>query len=53
MRFWNAGRPVPAGILWPTITFSLSPISLSDLASMEAELNTLVVSWKEAAEIQL
>ena len=45
--------PVPAGIKRPTITFSFSPTSLSLLPIVAASVNTLVVSWKEAAEIKL
>src|SRR5215217_787765 len=43
-------RPVPAGISLPKITFSLSPTRESDLAWMAASVNTLVVSWKDAAD---
>ena len=43
--------PVPAGILCPTITFSLSPSRLSILPFTAASLRTLVVSWNDAAEI--
>ena len=50
LRRWYAS-PVPAGISLPTITFSLSPRSSSRLAIIAASVNTLVVSWKEAAEI--
>ena len=44
-------KPVPAGILCPTITFSLSPSRLSTFPLTAASFRTLVVSWKEAAEI--
>ena len=46
-------KPVPAGIRCPTITFSFNPSNLSVFPLMAASLNTLVVSWKEAAEIKL
>ncbi len=42
--------PVPAGINLPNITFSLSPIKWSSLPFIAASVNTLVVSWKEAAD---
>lgn len=45
--------PVPAGIFLPMITFSFNPDKSSDLAAIAAELKTLVVSWNDAAEIQL
>ena len=43
--------PVPAGILCPTITFSLRPSRWSTLPLTAASFSTLVVSWKDAAEI--
>ena len=43
--------PVPAGTKRPTITFSFKPSSLSTLPFIAASVRTLVVSWKEAAEI--
>jgi len=43
--------PVPAGINLPTITFSLRPSSVSVLPFIDASVRILVVSWKEAAEI--
>jgi hypothetical protein len=43
--------PVPAGTNLPTITFSFNPDSLSTLPLIAASVKTLVVSWKEAAEI--
>ena len=49
--FWNCLTPVPAGIKCPTITFSFNPNKLSTLPANAASFNTLVVSWKEAAEI--
>ena len=49
MRFMPA--PVPAGMRRPTITFSLSPISVSFLPSTAACVSTRVVSWNEAAEM--
>jgi hypothetical protein len=45
--------PVPAGIKCPTITFSFIPCRVSVLALIAASVNTLVVSWKDAAEIKL
>jgi hypothetical protein len=42
---------VPAGTNLPTITFSFKPSRLSTFPLIEASVNTLVVSWKEAAEI--
>ena len=44
--------PVPAGILWPTITFSFKPLKLSTFPLTAASLRTLVVSWKDAADIK-
>ena len=44
-------RPVPAGTNLPTITFSFKPSNLSTLPLIEASVSTLVVSWKDAAEI--
>ena len=35
------------------MTFSFKPRSQSDLPSIAASVNTLVVSWKEAADIKL
>lgn len=52
-KFSNAIEPVPAGIRLPTITFSFNPCNSSRLAAIAALLNTFVVSWKDAAEIQL
>ena len=45
--------PVPAGIRRPTMTFSLSPLSVSILPWTEASVSTRVVSWNEAAEMKL
>ena len=42
--------PVPAGTSFPTITFSLRPLSLSFLPLVAASVSILVVSWKDAAE---
>ena len=42
--------PVPAGMSLPMMTFSFSPMSVSDLPSMAASVRTRVVSWKEAAD---
>ena len=50
-RFITA--PVPAGISRPTITFSFNPIRLSVLPATAASVSTLVVSWKDAAEMKL
>src|SRR5258706_11775175 len=47
---WYA-RPVPAGMRRPTITFSFSPRRSSFLPMIAASVSTLVVSWKEAAEM--
>ena len=44
-------KPVPAGTSLPTITFSFNPSKESVLPFIEASVKTLVVSWKEAAEI--
>ena len=44
-------KPVPAGTNLPTITFSLSPSNVSVFPLIEASVKTLVVSWKDAAEI--
>ena len=52
-RFLKIRIPVPAGIFLPTITFSFKPDKVSFLAAIAAVLNTLVVSWNDAAEIQL
>ena len=42
---------VPAGISRPTMTFSLSPLSISSLPDTAASVRTRVVSWNDAAEI--
>src|SRR5579862_960324 len=47
---WYA-RPVPAGMRRPTMTFSLRPRRSSFLPMIAASVSTLVVSWKEAAEM--
>jgi len=44
---------VPAGINLPIITFSFKPLNQSDLPSIAASVRTLVVSWNDAAEINL
>ena len=49
----NSLSPVPAGIGWPVITFSFNPSISSVLPLMAADDNTFVVSWNEAADIQL
>jgi hypothetical protein len=51
MMFSYSLTPVPAGILCPTITFSLSPSSESTLPFTAASLRTFVVSWNDAADI--
>src|SRR5690554_4193359 len=51
MISWNRFTPVPAGIRFPTMTFSLSPLRPSRFAPIAAVLNTFVVSWKDAADI--
>ena len=51
MIFSYALRPVPAGILCPTITFSFKPSKVSTLPFTAASLRTFVVSWNDAAEI--
>ena len=43
--------PVPAGISRPTMTFSLSPSSVSALPLTAASVSTRVVSWNDAAEM--
>ena len=43
--------PLPAGIKWPTITFSFKPSSLSTWPLIAASVKTFVVSWKLAADI--
>jgi len=42
--------PVPAGINFPIITFSLSPTNGSTFPFIAASVSTLVVSWKDAAD---
>ena len=43
--------PVPAGTNLPTITFSFKPFNGSPFPLIAASVNTLVVSWKDAAEM--
>src|SRR5881394_89218 len=43
--------PVPAGIRCPMMMFSFNPSRSSLAPRIAASVNTLVVSWKEAAEI--
>ena len=43
---------MPAGINLPTITFSFKPSKLSILPLIAASVKTLVVSWKDAAEMK-
>ena len=45
--------PVPAGISFPIMTFSLRPMRLSILPFTEASVKVLEVSWKEAADRKL
>ena len=45
--------PVPAGINLPMITFSFNPINSSVLPFIAASVNTLVVSWNDAADKKL
>ena len=47
------GKPVPAGMRCPIITFSLNPLSSSTFPMVAALVKTLVVSWNDAAEIKL
>ena len=47
----NFANPEPAGINLPTTTFSFKPRNLSTLPVVAASVKTLVVSWKDAAEI--
>ena len=42
---------VPAGTSLPTITFSFKPFKGSTLPLIAASVNTLVVSWNDAADI--
>lgn len=46
-------NPVPAGINLPIITFSFKPINSSTFPFTAASVNTLVVSWKDAADKKL
>ena len=46
----TSGRPVPAGISLPMMTFSFRPASGSTLPLMAASVSTRVVSWKDAAD---
>ena len=41
---------MPAGMSFPMMTFSLRPMSGSDLPSMAAWVSTRVVSWNDAAD---
>jgi len=52
LEYLNVLSPVPAGMSLPTITFSFKPCSTSILPLIAASVRTLVVSWKEAAEIK-
>ena len=47
---WNS-IPVPAGISLPTTTFSFNPLKWSFLPVTAASVRTLVVSWKDAADM--
>ena len=42
--------PVPAGIKRPIITFSFNPCNLSTFPFIAASVNTLAVSWNDAAD---
>lgn len=44
-------KPVPAGINFPTITFSFNPNNLSFFSLIAASVKTFVVSWNDAADI--
>ena len=48
----SLAKPDPAGINLPTTTFSLRPLKWSTLPVVAASVRTLVVSWKEAAEMK-
>src|SRR6266702_1434588 len=43
--------PVPAGMRWPMMMFSLSPSKSSRAPRIAASVNTRVVSWNDAAEM--
>src|SRR3989454_626102 len=43
--------PVPAGIKWPMMMFSLSPKRSSRAPRIAASVRTRVVSWNDAAEM--
>src|SRR6266699_2982586 len=43
--------PVPAGMRWPMMMFSLSPSRSSLAPRMAASVSTRVVSWNDAAEM--
>src|SRR5438093_800161 len=45
----RSGRPVPAGMSLPMMTFSLSPSSRSFWPIVAASVRTRVVSWNDAA----
>src|SRR5260363_113887 len=47
----SRGETCPDGVNRPTITFSFRPRRLSRLPIIAASVNTRVVSWNEAAEI--
>ena len=51
VRLWSR-KPVPVGTRCPRITFSLRPTRKSRLPAIAASVSTLVVSWKEAAEMK-
>src|SRR5205814_9994341 len=46
-----AVNPVPAGMRCPMMMFSLSPNRSSLAPRIAASVNTLVVSWNDAAEM--
>ena len=48
-----AGAPVPAGIILPMMIFSFKPCKWSTLPFNAASVNTLLDSWKDAADKKL
>jgi hypothetical protein len=47
---WYGRKPVPAGMRWPSRTFSLRPMSVVDRARSDASVSTFVDSWNDAPE---
>src|SRR2546427_6024702 len=43
--------PVPAGMRWPMMMFSFNPSKSSRAPRIAASVNTRVVSWNDAAEM--